>query len=432
MAEISGRIQATSFKVDRDWRHIVRQDGTVPSDDSTTPTSSPAASSLLPADDRWSSSVIRDLLAQARRPDVLSLAGGLPAEELIPQERVHNAINAVLATTGVQSLQYGLTAGEPVLAEALASRSPRPGASPDNIIITAGSQQALDLLSRAFSATEDGQPPIVAIEDPGYLGAVQVLKSNGYHLVGIPVDADGLQVDDLEAKLAAGLRPRLVYTNPAFQNPTGACLSQERATKLVALAEEYGFLVMADDPYIELYLSGERPRPIPSSANVAYLGSTSKVIAPGLRIGWLDATEDIVSRVALAKQAADLQTATLNQLLVAEVLSDGRWWDAHLDALRLGYRGRRAALQAAVTKHLPTATVTEQRGGFFFWATLDRPVDVRRLLDVALDEGVAFVPGDAFTIDRAAPGAIRLSYSNGDPTKYDEALRRLASAYATL
>ncbi len=398
-------------------------DDAVPSDDT---------SSLLPDDDRWTSSVIRDLLIQARRPDVLSLAGGLPAEELIPQERVHNAINAVLESAGAQSLQYGLSAGEPVLVEAIASRSPRSGAGPDNIIITAGSQQALDLLSRAFSASDNGEAPVVAIEDPGYLGAVQVLRSNGYHLVGIPVDANGMQTDVLEAKLVAGLRPRLVYTNPAFQNPTGACLSPERATKLVALAEEYGFLIMADDPYIELYLAGERPRPIPSSPNVAYLGSTSKVIAPGLRIGWLDATPDIIDRVAQAKQAADLQTATLNQLLVAEVLSDGRWWDAHLDALRLGYRGRREALQAAVAAHLPTASVTAQRGGFFLWVTLDRPVDVRRLLDVALGEGVAFVPGDAFTIDREAPGTIRLSYSNGDPKKYDEALRRLASAYAKL
>ncbi|MEZ5341920.1 MAG: PLP-dependent aminotransferase family protein [Acidimicrobiales bacterium] len=387
---------------------------------------------LLPPDDRWSSSVIRDLLAQARRPDVLSLAGGLPAEELIPQERVQNAMNQVVTIWGAQCLQYGLTAGEPVLAEAIAARSPRPGASPDNILITAGSQQALDLIARAFSVVTDDVAPIVAIEDPGYLGAVQVLRANGYQLVGIPVDADGIQVDVLAERLAGGLRPRLVYVNPSFQNPTGACLSQARAARLVELAERYGFLLIADDPYVELYLSGDRPLPLPASANVAYLGSTSKVIAPGLRIGWLDAAPDIVGRVALAKQAADLQTATFNQLLVAEVLSDSRWWDAHLAGLRAGYRMRRDALANAISTHLPTATVTPQRGGFFFWVALDRPVDVRSLLTAALDSGVAFVPGDAFAVDTPLTGTIRLSYSNGDPLTYDEALRRLALAYARL
>ncbi|MEZ5375390.1 MAG: PLP-dependent aminotransferase family protein [Acidimicrobiales bacterium] len=378
----------------------------------------------LSSDDRWTSSVIRDLLVHARQPGVLSLAGGLPAVELLPIERCQVAADRLFAERGGVALQYGLTSGEPELRELLV-RGDAPDV--DRILVTAGSQQALDLVTRlAASPTETST---VVIEDPGYIGASQVFRSHGHQLVGIGVDADGLRVDELADHLAAGLRPRLCYVNPTFQNPTGATLSAERAQRLVELAETYDFLVVADDPYVELALD-DRPAatPLPESPQVIRLGSMSKTLSPGLRIGWIDADPRLVAQLALVKQAADLHTSTFNQLLVADVMSDSTWWSAHLDGLRNGYRQRRAALRSAVDRHLPNAQVTPQGGGFFLWCDLG--VDVDTLLPAALDHGVAFVPGAAFAIDQPANTSIRLSYSSGDQTQYDEAVRRLAAALA--
>lgn len=375
----------------------------------------------LIADDRWTSSVIRDLLVHARRPDVISLAGGLPADELLPLERCGAAVDRVLVERGALALQYGVSAGEPGL-RALLTRPSEP--DPDRIIVTAGSQQALDLVARVLVASNG--PNMAAIEDPGYLGAVQILRSHRFVLVGIPVDADGLCVEVLADRLANGLSLQLCYVNPTFQNPTGATLSPERAVRLVELAERHDFVIVADDPYVELSLDGVRRSGFPDSDRVIRLGSVSKTVAPGLRIGWLDADPRLSARLVLAKQAADLHTSTFNQFVVTEILSDDGWWAGHLDGLRARYGQRRSALADAIAHRLPDAIVTPQHGGFFWWVQL--PMGCDGLLPVALDHGVAFVPGSAFAIDVPAGNSLRLSYSAGDPEHFDEALLRLSRA----
>ncbi len=397
----------------------------------------PALITQLITDDRWTSSVIRDLLIHARQPNMLSLAGGLPAAALLPAERCQVASERLLTEYGPTVLQYGLTRGEPELQRLLV----RPiSPDPDRLLITAGSQQALDLIARLASSATDSAS-VVAFEDPGYLGASQVFRSYSHQLVGIPVDHEGICVDVLESRLASGLRPRLCYVNPTFQNPTGASLTSERGRRLVELAEAYDFLVIADDPYAELALDATPNRPplpgsvlpgsvLPESPQVVRLGSMSKTMAPGLRVGWIDADPRLVTRLALVKQGADLHTSTFNQLLVAEVLSDHRWWLAHLDGLRDHYRVRRLMLRTALQRHLPSVVVTPQGGGFFLWCDLGVAVDA--LLPAALERGVAFVPGAAFGIDAPATTSIRLSYSSVDPALFDEALRRLASALATI
>ncbi len=382
---------------------------------------------------RFTSSVIRDLLVHARQPDVISLAGGLPSEFALPVERVGVAMDKILSQRGTAALQYGLTAGEPELQEQLAAAAPY-RREPDQIVVTAGSQQALDLVIRVMAST-DRQANIAVVEDPGYLGALQAFRGHGYTLAPIPVDENGLDVQLLSAKLKAGLRPRLCYINPSFQNPTGASLSPERASTLVLLAERYNFVILADDPYVELHLDAGRPKPLPQSEMVAYLGSTSKTLSPGLRVGWLDADPALASVVALAKQPVDLQTSTLNQLLVAELMSDQAWWSRHTDALRADYRIRRAALTQALRHHLPHSTIAKQGGGFFLWVSVNEgdggehrssPLDMTELLPKAVENGVAYVPGDAFAVATKRPGTLRLSYSSGDPELFDEALSRLA------
>ncbi len=388
--------------------------------------------------DRFTSSVIRDLLVHARQSNVISLAGGLPSESALPVERVGVAMDKILSQRGTTALQYGLTAGEPELQEQLAAAAPY-RREPDQIVVTAGSQQALDLVIRVM-ASKDRQANIAIVEDPGYLGALQAFRGHGFTLAPIPVDEDGLDVELLGIQLASGLRPRLCYINPSFQNPTGASLSPDRAATLVQLAERYNFVILADDPYVELHLDGERPKPLPQSDMVVYLGSTSKTLSPGLRVGWLDADPALTSVAARAKQPIDLQTSTLNQLLVAELMGDKLWWSRHTEALRTDYRARRAALTQAVQHHLPDSAIANQCGGFFLWVTVsehtshERPMsslDMTELLPKAVENGVAYVPGDAFTVATKQPNTVRLSYSSGDPERFDEAVRRLERTLST-
>jgi 2-aminoadipate transaminase len=379
----------------------------------------------LPTDHRWSSSAIRDLLAHAQAPGVISLAGGLPAAGLLPVERLREGAAEVFERGGARSLQYGVTAGEPALCELVGSFE---SVRPDDLVITAGSQQALDLVARTVTRPGD----MVIVEVPGYVGALQVLRANGLELIGCAVDDDGFDTAQLEHILARGGRPALVYVNPNHQNPTGGSLSPERQRHLVWLADRYGFWIIVDDPYREITLDGPVPSPTqglhPSTNDgVLLLGSMSKTLSPGLRIGWCSGRQDVIERLQLAKQATDLHTATFNQLLAAAVLSDHDWWVQHLHALRTAYRQRRDHLAEAVDRHLPDAIVTPQSGGFFLW--LDLPgVDTSALLDSALETGVAFVPGAAFTIGDSASSTLRLSYSFADTDRFDDALRRLATS----
>jgi 2-aminoadipate transaminase len=358
---------------------------------------------------------------------MISLAGGLPAASGLPTERLRQGTAHVFDHHGQQALQYGPTVGEPVLRELLASLE---ATHPDEVVITAGSQQALDLLARTLCVPGDS----VVVEAPGYVGALQVLRAAQVDIIGCPVDTDGLDTSVLEQILGRGVRPRAVYVNPNHQNPTGASLTAERRRHLLDLADRHGFWVIADDPYREITFDRTVPSPDhglhPSThGRVILLGSLSKTLSPGLRIGWCSGPPRVMERVEEAKQAADLHTATLNQLLAAFVLSDHRWWTMHLQALRADYRERRNRLTAAVGRHLPGASISPQTGGFFTWLGLPG-IDTTALIDRALDVGVAFVPGSAFTVEQRPTSMIRLSYSSADPDTFDEGLRRLAAVIA--
>ncbi len=359
--------------------------------------------------DRLVSSAIRDLLHLAERPDVLSLAGGLPDGSTFPVERVAVAAERALRAIGrygSPSLQYGATEGLAEFREwAAAGSAVHPAfGTPDSVLLTTGSQQGLDLLARTLVDSGD----VAVVEDPVYLGARQVLLAAGACLVGVRVDRDGLDVDDLAARLRAGLRPRLVYTVPHFQNPTGAVLSAARRSRLATLAEEYGFVIVEDDPYVALGFDGTRLESLGALApdHVVTLASASKVLAPGIRVGWLRAPRWLHRTLVLAKQAVDLHTATLNQYIALDVLSDDEFMHSHVTTLRSTYATKGAALHVALDGLFATDA---PRGGMFLWGEADR--DTTNAFDAAIAAGVAYVPGDAFGVDIDRRCALRLAYA---------------------
>lgn len=374
------------------------------------------------------SSVIRDLLRHARRPDVISLAGGIPTPASFPVDDVAAAAIRALERHGSDALQYGLTEGNPELRDWAADWfGDRDRARSDAVLITTGSQQALDLLSRV---TLDPGDTVVS-EDPGYIGALQVFRANRAHLVGVPVDADGLRTDVLDGLLRSGLRPKLVYTVVNFQNPAGVTVSAERRIDLARLADRYGFVVAEDDPYGMLRFEGAH---LPSIAHatdrVVRLKSTSKIVAPGLRTGFALGPDELIGPMIVAKQAADLHTGTLDQHLLCELIVERpAWLDAHIDAIVPLYRAGRDALVEAVVSTFGAHVIERvPEGGMFLWLDLQDGTDTTAALAVALDHGVAYVPGAAFAVADPVPSALRLSYATPTPDELREAVRRLRAA----
>ena len=371
------------------------------------------------------SSVIRDLLEHAKRPGVISLAGGIPDPDLFPVAEITEATERLLAADR-NALQYGLTGGERAAKQAVApllGREP----NPDKVVVTTGSQQALDLLAKVLVDPGD----LIVAGDPSYLGALQAFRSHRADLVALPVDEAGLVVDALAERLdRGGLRPAFVYIVANFQNPTGAVLSAARRHQLVALAEAHGFLIVEDDPYGQLRYDGVAMDPVgEGSDHVVRLRSTSKVLAPGLRVGWLEGPRWLVDAVVIAKQSADLHTSTLSQGIVAELLGDEAWFAAHVDGIRAQYRARRDAICSALDATFATDVVYRRpEGGMFVWARFPG-VETSTALHPALDEGVAYVPADAFTIDEARPDTARLSFATVDPDDFGPAVTRLAAAF---
>ncbi len=379
------------------------------------------------------SSAIRDLLALTARPDILSLAGGLPAADTFPVRWIREEIDRQLRRQPEVLLQYATTEGHEglraVLADADGRRCDRP-VGPGEVLITSGAQQAIDLVAHALLDPGD----VVVVENPGYLGALQVLRLAQAQLEAVPVDDDGLDVDDLAARLEAGLRPKLVYVVPHFQNPTGTTLSFARRRQLGALADRYGFWILEDDPYVELRFTGPSLPSIGAfSERVIRLGSFSKTLAPGLRCGWLAAPAALVSAVVRVKQAADLQTSSFAQPVVAALLGDRRGMETHLASLRQVYAERARGLSRAVTREFgPSISFRAPAGGMFLWARLEGGIDTGAVLRIALDEGVAFVPGAEFQLGRPDPSWMRLGYATLSPRSLGEAAHRLAGAVAHL
>ena len=375
-------------------------------------------------------SPVRELLALTARPEIISFAGGLPAPELFDAEGLREAYERVLTEAPRQALQYSTTDGDPALRAAVAGRLAARGlpTGPDELLITGGSQQALTLVAQTLLEPGD----VVLVEDPGYLAALQCFSFTGARVLPVPGDAEGLDPSRLE-ELVLRERPKLLYLVPTFQNPTGRTLSRPRRAAIAAVAERHGLWIVEDDPYGELRYDGE-PVPwiaaLPAAADrTVLLGSFSKIMAPGLRLGWLRAPAALRRGCAIAKQAADLHTSTIDQAAAARYLADHDL-DAHLGRVRAAYRERRDALLAGLPDALPEGSNwTRPDGGMFLWVTLPAGHDTTRLLPAALESDVAYVPGAPFHAGEPDPATMRLAFTTHTPGEITEGVRRLAKIF---
>jgi len=372
-------------------------------------------------------SAIRELLKLTEQPDFISFAGGLPAPESFPVAEVAAAVQAILHDRGPQSLQYGATEGYRPLRELIARRTSTDGhvVSVENVLITSGSQQALDLLGKVFLDVGDR----VLLESPTYLAVLQAWNAYEATYLELPLDEAGLDPAALEPALRG--EPKFLYCVPNFQNPTGVTLSLARRQRLVALAAAHGMPLVEDDPYGSLRFEGDA---LPSLLTIAgavggviQLSTFSKTLAPGLRVGWVVAPAEVIGRLALAKQGTDLHTGTLDQYIVYELLAGGQI-EAGLPAIVARYRERRDTMLTALAEHFPAdVRWTRPAGGMFLWVTLPRGIDASDLLPAAVERGVAFVPGKSFFPNGGGENTMRLNFSNASPERIREGIARLGS-----
>jgi 2-aminoadipate transaminase len=382
---------------------------------------------------RMKSSAIRELLKVTEQPEVISFAGGLPAAELFPVERVKAATCKVLEERGAQALQYGATEGYRPLREWIARRMSRGALRLDveNVLVTSGSQQALDLLGKIMIDPGDR----IVVEAPTYMGALNAWNPYETAYVTVSMDEYGLRTDELDEAFQQG--PKYIYVLPNFQNPTGVTLTAERRQALLGKARQYGVPVIEDDPYGELRFEGEELPSLLSlegeqqagayQGNVIYLGTFSKTLAPGMRLGWVIAPTKVISKLVLAKQGADLHTASFSQVVAYELAKDG-FLDEHVPEIRRVYRERRDAMLAAMEEHFPAGVDwTHPRGGLFLWVTLPEGINATELLRAAVERQVVFVPGEAFYSGNGMHNTLRLNYSHDKPERIYEGIKRLGS-----
>jgi len=385
------------------------------------------------------SSAIRDLLKVASQPDVISLAGGMPAPELFPLKEVEEACIRVLRNRGSDALQYSTTEGYSPLRELIVEKMSRYGilATLDNVLITSGSQQALDLVGKVLLDPGD----VIIVEAPTYVGAIQAFTAYQASYASVPLDDEGMVVDVLEQRIIE-THPKFTYVLPNFHNPGGVTLSRERRERLVSLARQYGVPLVEDDPYGELRFEGEHIAPIVVidadrngeqregyfKGDVVYMSTLSKTLSPGLRLGWIVAPVEVVDKLVQAKQGADLHTNTFSQMVAYEVIGDG-FLEEHVRKIRDVYRQRRDAMLAAMEEYFPEeVSWTRPQGGLFLWVKLPEAVDSQELLEKALQEKVAFVPGTAFYADGRGRDAMRLTFATCPTEVIDEGINRLGKA----
>ncbi len=385
------------------------------------------------------SSQIRELLKVTQKPGMISFGGGLPAPDVFPVDRFEEACHKVLSEQAHLALQYGETEGYRPLRELIANNMQRYGikAKLENVLITSGSQQALDLIGKLFINRGDR----VLVEAPTYLGALQAFNVYGAEYESVPIDENGLRTNLLESPLRSGVK--FMYVLPNFQNPAGTTLSEGRRHELVLLAERYGVPIVEDDPYGQLRYEGEHLPSLVvldrenlrrddgySIGNVIYLSTFSKTLAPGLRLGWIVAPPEVISKLAQLKQGADLHTSTFTQFVAYEVARDG-FLDKHVKLIRKIYGERRDVMLAALQEYFPAeVTWTHPQGGLFLWVTLPEGLNMQAIFKSALEQNVAFVPGDSFYANDGREGSrhMRLNFSNAAPEQIREGIRRLAAA----
>ncbi len=375
---------------------------------------------------------IREILKITQRPDVISFAGGLPASELLPTHEMASLARDLLMEDGVRALQYAPTEGLQELREVISERL-REFLSidhgPDEVLVVSGSQQGLDLAGKVFLDEGD----VVLCESPTYLGAISAFRAYQARFVEVKTDDDGMVLSDLEDRLRSVERVKLIYVVPDFQNPSGRRWSVERRRALVDLATRYRVPIIEDAPYANLCFDGEPFPPVASfdrAGLVILLGTFSKILAPGLRLGWVTAGRDLLQPFVLAKQGADLQTSSLTQLLAAKFFSDHDV-DAHIAHLCEVYRARRDAMLRALDQFFPKEIhYTRPTGGLFLWVELPEDLNARTLLEHSLEEKVAFVPGECFYPGGGHLNTLRLNFSAMPEERIAEGVRRLGRVFA--
>jgi 2-aminoadipate transaminase len=374
-------------------------------------------------------------MAITARPEVISLAGGLPDTSTFPPQSFAAQMTKIAKESVAEALQYGPTEGFEETVDCILQVMGAEGmlADPEDVIVTTGGQQAIDLVCKTLIDPGD----VVICEAPTYPGAVPVFCSYQAEVVQIECDEEGMRIEQLEEVLAQldgeGRRPKFVYSVPTFQNPAGVTMSLPRRRRLVELAGLREMLVVEDNPYGLLRFSGE---PVPTLYQldggdfVVYVGTFSKILSPGIRLGWAVAPPPVMEKIVLGKQAADLCTSTLTQYFVREYFAEGRWRD-YVDSLAEVYRARRDTMVAALAEHFPAqATWTEPQGGLFIWATLPEYIDTGDLLARALRDDVAFVPGQAAYVDGRGRSSMRLNFSGVGEEEIREGVRRIGNVIA--
>jgi len=384
---------------------------------------------------RMGSSVIRELLKLTEQPDIISFGGGMPAPEVFPVKEFKEACNYVLDNFGPQSLQYSTTEGYRPLREMVSRHTGRysVNVTPENILITSGSQQALDFIGRVFINQGDH----IVVESPTYLGALQAWNAYGAQYIAVPSDENGMNIDKLEEALRIG--PKFIYVLPNFQNPSGSTLSLERRKQLVELADRYGVPIVEDDPYGQLRFEGEH---LPSlvwldsqhrgdngtyTGNVIYLSTFSKILAPGIRLAWVIAPEQVIHKLVQSKQAADLNTAAFNQMVAYEV-GKGGFLDEHVKVIRDLYKESRDLMLEVMAETFPSGVHwTKPLGGMFLWGVLPEWMDAAEILKSAIQRKVAFVPGASFHPNGGGQNTMRINYSYSKPEMIREGITRLGT-----
>jgi 2-aminoadipate transaminase len=381
------------------------------------------------------SSAMRDLMAVIARPEVISLAGGLPDTSSFPSDTFAAIAERIARESSAAALQYGPTEGLPRARECIAEvmEAEGIGCDPEDVMVTTGGQQVIDLVTRALIDPGD----VIVAEAPTYPGAVPSFSSFQADVVQIEMDEDGMRIDLLEETLdrlaREGRTPKFIYTVPTFQNPAGVTMSVPRRRRLVEIARERELLVLEDNPYGLLRYEGT---PVPTLREldgglyVMYLGTFSKILSPGIRLGWVLAPPPVLHQINMGKQAADLCSSTLSQLMVTSYFEEARWRD-YVETVKESYRARRDTMLDALAEHFPPqAEWTRPQGGLFLWATLPDFIDTTDLLARALRDNVAFVPGAAAFMDGRGHNSMRLNFSAVDEDDIREGIRRIGAIVA--
>ncbi|MCC4398815.1 PLP-dependent aminotransferase family protein [Limosilactobacillus reuteri] len=384
-------------------------------------------SKRVPAD---GTDAVGAILQAAADPKIISFAGGLPAPELFPVKEMNAAVDKVFEEHGQEAMQYGAAKGVTALREVIqqhVKEKENVDSELDNVLVTTGSEQALDLVGKAFVDPGD----TVLVEQPTYLCALDVFRSYGANFASVEMDEDGMKMDALEEALKANPNTKLIYTVPNFQNPTGRTMTEERRKQLAELAEKYDVYVLEDNPYGEIRFAGQHVPAVKSfdkSGHVFYMSTFSKTLAPGFRLGWLVADKAVVNKLTVLKQSADLHTDNLAQFAVAQFFADNDV-DAHVKEISALYGKRKDLMLEGIKKYFPEGVkYTDPEGGMFLWVEVPGVDDTVELFKECLEHDVAFVPGDPFFAGEVQPGAFRLNYSNMKEDQIEVGLKRLGAA----